>query len=172
MMDNAELELLERGMRALLTESGLGWVRANIEEGIVAGTHTEVSIPRRSSMGNERPSLFDEDRFQYKELSRSSEGRPLIGNMRLSQVERVTLITQAIRRLIVELPEIHQEIMKRLAPTNDEADMAVAGMEFVPDEDDAAQAPPSLEAVMTPQARTAQRTAVEFLAQVDREISQ
>lgn len=30
-MDNAELELLERGMRTLLTESGLGWVRASIE---------------------------------------------------------------------------------------------------------------------------------------------
>jgi len=170
-MDNAELELLERGMRTLLTESGLGWVRVSIEEGIVAGTHTEVSIPRRSSMRNEPPSLFDEDGFQYKEPLPSSGGRPLIGNVRLSQVERVTLVTQAIRRLIVELPEIHQEIMKRLA-TNDEADMAVAGIEFVPDEDDAAQPPPSLEAVMTPQARTARRAAVEFLAQVDREISQ
>ena len=70
-MDNAELELLERGMRALLTESGLGWVRASIEEGIAAGTRTEVSIPRRSSRGKEPPSLFDEDRFQYKEPSPS-----------------------------------------------------------------------------------------------------
>jgi hypothetical protein len=172
MMDNAELELLERGMRALLTESGLGWVRANIEDGIAAGTRTEVSIPRRSSRGNEPPSLFDEDGFQYKELSSSSGGRQLIGNVRLSQAERVTLIIQAIRRLIVELPEIHQDTMKRLALTDDEADMAVAGMEFVPDEDDAAQAPPSFEAVMTPQARAARRAAVEFLAQVDREISQ
>jgi hypothetical protein len=172
MMDNAELELLERGMRALLTESGLGWVRASIEEGIAAGTHTEVSIPRRSSRGNEPPSLFDEDGFQYKGPSPTSGGRQLIGNVRLSQAERVTLITQAIRRLIAELPEIHQDTMKRLAPTDDEADMAVAGMEFVPDEDDAAQAPPSFEAVMTPQARAARRAAVEFLAQVDREISQ
>jgi hypothetical protein len=172
MMDNAELELLERGMRALLTESGLGWVRASVEEGIAAGTHTEVSIPRRSSRGNEPPSLFDEDGFQYKEPSPNSGGRQLIGNVRLSQAERVTLITQAIQRLILELPEIHQDTLKRLAPTDDEADMAVAGMEFVPDEDDAAQAPPSFEAVMTPQARAARRAAVEFLAQVEREISQ
>jgi hypothetical protein len=172
MMDDAELELLERGMRALLTESGLGWVRASIEDGIAAGTHTDVSIPRRSSRGNEPQSLFDEDGFQYKELSPSSGGRQLIGNVRLSQAERVTLITQAIRRLIVELPEIHQDTMKRLAPIDDEADTAVAGMEFVPDEDDAAQAPPSFEAVMTPQARAARRAAVEFLAQVDRVISQ
>jgi len=56
-MDNADLELLEQSMRALLTESGLEWVRASIEEGIAAGAHTEVSIPRRSQR-NEPPSLF------------------------------------------------------------------------------------------------------------------
>lgn len=105
-----------------------------------------MSIPRRSSRGNEPPSLFDEDGFQYKEPAPSSEGRQLIGNVRLSQADRVTLIIQAIRRLIVELPEIHQDTMKRLAPTDDEADTAVAGMEFVPDEDDAAQAPRRLQA--------------------------
>jgi hypothetical protein len=170
-MDNADLELLEQGMRVLLTESGLEWVRASIEEGIAAGAHTEVSIPRRSQR-NEPPSLFDEDDFRYKEPSPGAGGRQLIGNVRLSQVERVTLITQALRRLIVELPEIHADTMKHLASTDGEADMPVAGMQFLPDEDDSAQAPPSFEAVMTSQARAARRVAVEFLTQLDREISQ
>ena len=45
-MDDAELDSLEQGMRVLLTELGLDWVRANIDEGIAVGVRKEVLDPR------------------------------------------------------------------------------------------------------------------------------
>src|SRR5262249_41006528 len=87
-MDDAELESLEQGMLSLLSELGLDWVRANIEEGIAAGIHKEVPIPR-GSRWKESATLFDEDGFQYDDSSPSNSGTRLIGNVRLSPSERV-----------------------------------------------------------------------------------
>jgi len=169
-MDDAELESLEQGMLSLLSELGLDWVRANIEEGIAAGIHKEVPIPR-GSRWKESATLFDEDGFQYDDSSPSNSGTRLIGNVRLSPSERVALISQALRRLIIELPAIHQDTIKYLAPINHDPDMAVEDVRFLPDEDDTAQPPPSLEAVMTSQARATRQAAADFLTQLDQEVT-
>jgi hypothetical protein len=51
------------------------------------------------------------------------------------------LIVQALRRLIVELPEIHEDAVRRLAP-GDDRDTAAGELRFVPEEDDGTQPPP------------------------------
>ena len=94
----------------------------------------------------------------------------MIGNVRLSPGDRVQLITQALHRLIVELPEVHEDIIKRLASTHD-PDAAAQDLLFLPDEDDTAQTPPGLEAVTASQARMARQAAAAFLARLDREVS-
>lgn len=169
-MNDEQLAALEQGMRAMLTEFGLDWVRENIEERIAAGVQKEVLV-RRSSRRQAPATLFDEEDFQYTELSSDSKGQRMIGNLRLNPADRVRLVTQALRRLMVELPEIHEDTIKRLA-ASEERGTTAEGMLFLPDEDDTAEAPPSLDAVMTSQARIAREAAAAFLARLDHEASQ
>jgi hypothetical protein len=168
-MDDEQLAVLEQGMRAALTESGLDWVRANIEEGIAAGVQKEVLV-RRSSRQQAAESLFDDEEFQYEELSTNGKGQRMIGNVRLGSADRVRMITQALRRLMVELPQLHEDAIKRLADDNDPA-TAVEDMRFLPDQDDTAEAPPSLDGVMTSQNRAAREAAAAFLVRLDDEAS-
>jgi hypothetical protein len=169
-MDDAELGSLEQGMRALLTELGLDWVRANIEEGIAVGVRKEVLVRHGASRRNEPVSLFADEDFEYEEPPSAGRGQRMIGNVRLSPADRVKLITQALYRLIVELPEVHEDTIKRLASTHD-PDVSAEGLHFLPDEDDTAQAPPGLEAVTSSHARTARQAAAAFLDRLDREVS-
>jgi hypothetical protein len=169
-MDDAELGSLEQGMRVLLAELGLDWVRANIEAGIAVGARKEVLVRHGASRRNEPVSLFADEDFEYEEPPSAGRGQRMIGNVRLSPGDRVKLITQALYRLIVELPEVHEDIIKRLASTHD-PDTAAEDLRFLPDEDDTAQGPPSLEAVTASQARMARQAAAEFLARLDREVA-
>jgi hypothetical protein len=167
-MDNAELAALEQGIRALLTEVGLDWVRVNIEEGIAAGVHKEVVIGR--SQHQDQPSLLfdDETGFQYADPPPGKGGARMIGNLRLSPADRMGLITQALYRLIVELPEIQEETVKRLAST-EEHDTVAEDLRFLPEEDDGPQPPPSLQAVTAPAAQDARLNAGAFLARLREE---
>ena len=164
-MDDAELVALELGLRALLTELGLDWVRANVEEGIAAGVHKEVLVGR-SKYQDQPPSLFDdEDDFQYAEPRPGKGGQRMIGNIRLSPAERARLITQALDRVIVELPAIQEETIKLLAST-EEHDTAAEDLRFLPDEDDNTEPPPSLQSLTAPEAKAARLSAREFLARL------
>jgi hypothetical protein len=162
-MDNDELASLEQGVRALLTELGLNWVRANIEQGIAAGVYKEVIVGRSQHL--DRPaSLFgDEEGFQYAEPLPGKGGQRMIGNLRLGPADRMGLIIQALYRLIVELPEIQEETIKRLAST-EEPDTVAEDLRFLPDGDDGTQPPPSLQSVTAPAAQDARLSAEAFLA--------
>lgn len=135
------------------------------------GFRKEVLV-RRSSRQQAPATLFDEEEdYKYTELPSDGKGQRMIGNLRLNAADRVRLVTQALRRLMVELPEIHQDAIKRLAASDDRGTVA-EGMLFLPDEDDTAEAPPGLDAVMTSQARMAREAATVFLARLDHEASQ
>jgi hypothetical protein len=116
-MDSDELALLEQGIRTLLTELRLDWVRSNIEQGITAGVHKEVVVGRSQQL--DRPaSLFDdEEGFQYAEPLSGKGGQRMIGNLRLGPADRMRLVIQALSRIIVELPAIQEETINRLAST-------------------------------------------------------
>lgn len=169
-MNDEQLAALEQGMRALLTQFGLDWVRANIEDGIEAGFHKEVLV-HRGSRQQAPASLFDEEAFQYTELPTDGKGQRMIGNVRLNPADRVRLVTQALRRLMVELPEIHEDTIKRLAAADD-PETAAEDMRFLPDEDDTSEAPPGLDTVMASRTQTAREAAAAFLADLDHEVSQ
>jgi hypothetical protein len=168
-VDSGQLASLEQGMRSLLSELGLGWVRANIEEGIVAGVQKEVLV--RSDAQRNELALFDEENFRYEEIPSNAKGQRMIGNLRLGPVQRVSLIVEALQRLITELPEIQETTYKLLAPTND-ADVAVEALTFLPDEDDGTEAPPSIDAVTAEQTRTARQSAEAFLRELILEAAQ
>jgi hypothetical protein len=167
-MDDAELAALEQGARALLTELGLDWIRANIEEGIAAGVHKEVLVGR-SKYQDQPASLFDdEDDFQYAEPRPGRSGQRMIGNIRLNPAERTGLITQALHRVIVELPAIQEETIKLLASTEDH-DTVAEDLSFLPDEDDNTEPPPTLQSLTAREARAARLSAGEFLARLREE---
>jgi hypothetical protein len=164
-MDNDELGSFEQGVRALLTELGLDWVRVNIEQGIADGVHKEVTVGR-SQHRDQAASLFDdEEGFQYAEPLPGKGGQRMIGNLRLGPADRVGLIIQALSRLVVELPAIQEETIKRLAST-EEHDSVAEDLRFLPDGDDGTQPPPSLRSVTAPAAQDARLNAEAFLARL------
>lgn len=169
-MDAEEIVTLELGMRALLSEFALDWVRTNIEEGIAAGLQLDVLVDR-SVRPEAQVALFDEEEAQYRRLSPDAKGQRMIGNLRLQPADRARLVIKALRRLIVELPEIHEDTIKRLAVVDDGESMA-EDIRFFPDEDDTAEAAPGLETVTAPESQAAREAAATFLARLDHEVSQ
>jgi hypothetical protein len=162
-MDDDELAELDQGIRALLAESGLDWVRENIEEGVVAGGRKEVLV--QHDRANEPEALFGVGEFQYVEPTAGKKGQRMIGNVPLSPTARVKLTIQALRRLIIELPEIQEDAVKRLAESEDH-DSAAEDVRFLPDEDDASRPVLGLEAVNSPSKRDARHAADSFLSRL------
>jgi hypothetical protein len=162
-MDNDELAELDQGIRALLAESGLDWVRVNIEEGVVAGGRREVLV--QHAKANEPEALFNGGEFQYVEPTAGKKGQRMIGSVPLSPADRIKLTIQALRRLIIELPEIQEDAVKRLAESDDH-DSAPEDMRFLPGEDDTSQPVPGFEAVNSSSKRDARHAADSFLSRL------
>lgn len=162
-MDDDELVELDQGIRTLLAESGLDWVRENIEEGVVAGGRREVLV--QHARANEPEALFGTGEFQYVEPSGGKKGQRMIGNVPLNPAARVELTIQALRRLIIELPEIQEDAVKRLAESEDH-NSAAEDMRFLPDEDDASQSVPGLEEVNSPSKQDARHAADGLLSRL------
>ncbi|MGH3165313.1 MAG: hypothetical protein ACRDN0_05390 [Trebonia sp.] len=165
-MEDTERAELDQGIQVLLTEYGLNWVRANIDEGVADRGSMDVLV----TQGHEydQAPLFGEDAFQYVEALPGKKGQRMVGNVPLLPAARLELTIAALRRLIIELPEIHEEALRRLAESNDH-DSMVETLRFLPDEDDGSQPVPGLEEVNTPSRREARRAAGDFLGRLIRE---
>jgi len=169
-MDESELVALDQGIRDLLTESGLAWVRENIEEGVATGGRKEVLV--QHAKANEPEALFSVGEFQYVEPTADKKGQRMIGSVPLSPAARAELTIRALRRLITELPEIQEDAVKRLGESEPEDhDSAAEDIQFLPDEDDASQPVPGLEAIRSPSRQAARRRVDDFLSRLLDEVT-
>lgn len=165
-MDENELIELEQGIRAALADSGLDWVLADIEEGIKARGRVEVVVPRGRKT-EEQDSLFDGNALDYAVPPRGYKGQTMVGNVPVSRADRVALMIEALGRLIVEMPAIHEDAVNLLADSKDR-DSVAYDMAFLPDEDDSAQPVPGIEAIRAATGR--RREAEAFLARLSEEV--
>lgn len=165
-MEDAELEELEQRMHELLTEFGLDWVRANIEEGVAVRGNIDV-VPRGRKP--EPEPLFEEGVDYYAVPKPGYKGPTMVGDVPVSPSDRVDLIIEALRRLIVELPAIQEDAVGRLAISNDH-DSVAEDMTFLPGEDDSAQPVPSVHTIKD--LGRARQAADEFLRRMLDEVRQ
>jgi hypothetical protein len=165
-MDNSELAELERGIRAALTDFGLDWVLADIEEGIKAKGRVDVVVPR-GRKAEEQESLFAGDARPYTVPVPGYKGPTMVGDVPVEPADRVALAIDALHRIIVELPAIHEDAVNRLADSEDH-DSVADDMIFLPDEDDSAQPVLSVGTVKASMGR--RRQAEEFLFRLSDEV--
>ncbi|WP_405165915.1 hypothetical protein OG203_13000 [Nocardia sp. NBC_01499] len=170
MMDDGELEAFEGGVRIILLELGLDWVRQSIDEGIAAGVNKAVTVPRGSKWREDPTWQMEELPFSHELEQPPGKGQLMVGNTRLGGEQRVALIIQALKRLIVEVPEIHQDMAKRLMAVDDSG-AQVDSISFLPDQDDSASPPPSLDQILAPAAQEARAAAAAFLNRMSQEVS-
>lgn len=165
-MIDSELDELERGIRALLTEFDLTWVLSDIEEGIKAKGRIEVVVPpRRRKADAELP--LDINVRHYAVPTPGYKGPTMVGDVPVDSEDRVDLILDALHRLLVELPSIHEDAVNRLADTVDHDSMA-DDIAFQPDADDAAPEVLGIEAVKAFSGR--RQKAAEFLSRLTDEV--
>jgi hypothetical protein len=176
-MNERELVRLEQELLAMLSGTDLDWVLSSVREGIAAGRPEEVHV-RRERQGEEvlPLDLTDEGMYSLEEPSntdagrRSSKGQRLVRNVPLRPAERVILIIEALRRVIVELPAIHEAALKLLMQDDQVPAGAEVTLRFLPDEDDQSTPPTRLEAISSPSARESREALARILDRLESEV--
>jgi hypothetical protein len=134
-MDEFELRRVEQEIRDTLADTALEWVLDEVDAAIAAGVPEEKILRRRANRGSDdrRSASPAAEAARYETVERrmlspeafeaSRKGGTLVIATRpMADSERVELLLDALRRVIVELPEIELETLKTLyaAPESDE----------------------------------------------------
>ncbi|MFB9831557.1 hypothetical protein [Actinoallomurus acaciae] len=132
-MDDLELRRVDRGLRGLFEGTDLEWVLNEVDEAIADGVSEERILQRRRGKGRQRRegredfrAAASEDytiaRAEGGEREASRRGGTLVITTRpMTLRERVLLLLDAVRRVVIELPEIEAETLAALRPaTTDE----------------------------------------------------
>lgn len=155
-MTEHELQAVEDAIRELLTNSPLQWLLDEVDEAISAGVPEERLLRRRTrgatgSHGLDRGAdTVREAEVPYETVSLNSlatgqreswrkTGSLVITTRPMTTKERVQLFYSALRRALLEVPEIEQAALKALLTPPESGDEGrrrpVTTVRFVPDEE-------------------------------------
>jgi hypothetical protein len=124
-VDEAELLLVENQLRALLEGTDLEWVLDEVDTAIAEGIPEERILRRRPRKGSPARDRWSDAAEQYMvldyrqidageiEASRKS-GTLVITTRTMAVRERVLLLLDAVRRVVIELPVIEAETLRLL----------------------------------------------------------
>lgn len=143
-MDEAELLQVDNQLRGLLEGTELEWVLDEVDEAIAEGVPEEGILRRRSTKGRpareqdlwaaaaEDYTILTSLQIDSGELEASRKSGTLVITTRPMTVqERVMLLLDAIRRVVVELPAVEAETLDRL---QSDSGRAVEAVVFEPEE--------------------------------------
>ncbi|WP_143201325.1 hypothetical protein [Streptomyces uncialis] len=149
-MNPFELRRTEQALREALQGTALAWVLDDVDAAIAAGVPEEKILRRRPQRrGDEshaatpasaalRYEVVDRNLLGASEYEASRKrGTLVIATRAMTDQERVQLLLDAVRRVLVELPEIERETLKTLQaePGGDDGRRTmVEGVVFEPDE--------------------------------------
>ncbi|WP_143121170.1 hypothetical protein [Streptosporangium canum] len=133
---------LEQQLRTLLVEEGFAWILQQVDETIAAGKPEDVSVTKRRRSPRDQRSW--EPRYPTDELSfevritetvttpvAAESPRNFVQTNTYTAAERASLILQAIRSVLVDMPKAHKEQVALL--TQGSAPL-VTSVEFLQDE--------------------------------------
>ncbi|GAB2920288.1 hypothetical protein [Streptomyces mayteni] len=149
-MNQFELRRVEQQLREALQDTALSWVLDDVDAAIAAGVPEEKILRRRQQRRGEdspatspaaaaaRYEVVDRSALGHVEYEASRKrGTLVIATRAMTDEERVQLILEAVRRVLVELPEMELEVLKTLR-TEPEADVGsrstAEAVVFEPDE--------------------------------------
>jgi hypothetical protein len=137
-MTEEELQAVERRLREIAMESGLGWVIDQADEWIAEGiTEEDDSPPRRSyNSWNYRGGLSGGNGYEFDAVRGWSAPRRALKLSDRPVSERVGILIDALHRVLTELPAIEREMVKNFAPSTELRIAPVASVSFAPDQED------------------------------------
>lgn len=136
-MTEEELQAVERRLREIARESGLGWVIDQADEWIAEGnTEEDDSPPRRSyNSWSYRGGLSSGNGYEFEAVRGWSAPRRALKFSDRPVSERVGILIAALHRILTELPAIERGMMKNFAPSTEMRVAPVASVSFAPDQD-------------------------------------
>ncbi|MET9803380.1 hypothetical protein [Streptomyces sp. NPDC006368] len=184
-MNPFELRRTEQELREALQGTALAWVLDDVDAAIAAGVPEEKILRRRPQRRGEesrgatpaaaalRYEAVDRNLLGASEYEASRKrGTLVIATRAMTDQERVQLLLDAVRRVLVELPEIELETLKTLwaQPDGDDGRRSVAeGVVFEPAE--GARSSRSWTEIMADRVPMERRERVSHLvAEVSREV--
>ncbi|WP_051777512.1 hypothetical protein [Streptomyces violaceorubidus] len=149
-MDQFELRRVEGKLREALQDTALSWALDDVDAAIAAGVPEEKILRRRQQRrGDNLPAtspaaaaaryeVVDRSMLGLGEYESSRKGGTLvIATRAMTEEERVQLLLDAVKRVLVDLPEMELEVLKTLRsePEGDAGSRSMAeGVVFEPDE--------------------------------------
>ncbi len=148
-MNELELRRVEQEIRDTLAGTDLEWVLDEVDAAIAAGVPEEKILRRRQNRGNDDRQSPAAEAARYETVERRmlspeafeasrKRGTLVIATRPMVDLERVQLLLDALRRVLVELPEIALDTLKTLR-SSAEADAGfrneVHDVSFEPEED-------------------------------------
>ncbi|GAA3152338.1 hypothetical protein [Nonomuraea roseoviolacea] len=135
---------LEQQLRTLLAEEGFAWILEQVDETIAAGKPEDVSVKKRTRPARRRGSGGSrhqthtysigiqptETNFLITPVASESPGSHIKTNT-YTAAERASLILQAVRSVLVDIPKVHKE---QLVLLSRESSASVSSVAFLPDE--------------------------------------
>ncbi|KNB52486.1 hypothetical protein [Streptomyces caatingaensis] len=184
-MNQFELRRVEQQLREALRDTALSWVLDDVDAAIAAGVPEEKILRRRPQRRGDdtyaaspisvaaRYEVVDRSELGHVEIEASRKrGTLVIATRAMTDEERVQLLLNAMRRVLVELPEIELESLKtlRAGAEGDAGSRSIAeAVVFEPDE--SAQSRRSRTEFRADRMPAQQRTRVsQLLADVAREV--
>ncbi len=126
-MNPFELRRLEQQLREALQDTTLSWVLDDVDAAIAAGVPEEKILRRRQQRrGDDSPAtspaaaaaryeVVDRSMLGLGEYESSRKGGTLvIATRAMTDEERVQLLLDAVKRVLVDLPEMELEVLKTL----------------------------------------------------------
>lgn len=149
-MNQLELRNVEQQLHEALQDSALSWVLDDVDAAIAAGVPEEKILRRRPQRRSDdsHPASPAAAAARYEVVDRSvlglveyeasrKRGTLVIATRAMTDEERVQLLLDVVRRVLVELPEMELEVLKtlRTEPEGDAGSRSIAeAVVFEPDE--------------------------------------
>ncbi|MFI8850319.1 hypothetical protein ACIGW3_09030 [Streptomyces sp. NPDC053499] len=149
-MNQSELRRVEEQLREALQDTVLSWVLDDVDAAIAAGVPEEKILRRRPQRRGDGPyavspemaaaryEVVDSRELGSAEYEASRKrGTLVIASRPMTDEERVLLLLDAVKRVLVELPETERESLKTLQSEteDDTGNRSVAeSVRFEPDE--------------------------------------
>ncbi|MGW0060577.1 hypothetical protein ACWDTT_11700 [Streptosporangium sandarakinum] len=178
-MDEDDLARVELGLRDALTGTSLEWVLDEVDAAIAAGVSEERVLRRRNQRGNTADDydlaaeVAEAARYEtvYRTTAGSVEhetsskgGSLVITTLPMTIRQRVELLIEALRRVLIELPEIEEEAIKMLhtAPSGERGRRSeVTSVRFAPSQEAGRRTEREIE--LSPQRLTDRRETLKTL---------
>ncbi|MEU9792352.1 hypothetical protein AB0E27_17310 [Streptomyces sparsogenes] len=149
-MNPFELRRLEQQLREALQDTTLSWVLDDVDAAIAAGVPEEKILRRRQQRRGDDPPVTSPAAAaaRYEVVDRSmlglgeyessrKKGTLVIATRAMTDEERVQLLLDAVKRVLIDLPDMELEVLNTLRsePEGDAGSRSmVEGVVFEPDE--------------------------------------